>query len=369
LGSRLVFARERRFLFRMGENQGRHRLFIGTYTKGQSRGIYSVALDSATGALGEPEVAAEAPNPTFLALSPSRRFLYAVCANDGWASSFEVGPEARLRPVQQAAAGTGPTPCHITVDSTGRMALAANYHLGLAAVIPLGPGGTMGTPRVVAHTGKGPHPTRQTVPHVHSTYFAPDGRFAIVCDLGLDRIYTYAIDPDAVALFPGTPPFVTSAAGAGPRHLAFGRDGRRAYAINEIDSTIATYSFQPSNGGLTPLGAVSVIPSGYRGDATAAEVQVHPNGRFVYGSGRGPDTIAVFQADASTGTLTQVEIVPCGGKGPRSFSLSPGGEWLVCAHQDSDSLCSFRVDTLTGRLSRIPGSASIPMPVCVQFLD
>jgi 6-phosphogluconolactonase len=354
----------------MGENSGRHRLFIGTYTKGKSRGIYSAALDRATGVLEAPIAAADAPNPTFLALSPDRSLLYAVCANAGWASSFRVDPDgARLRAVQQAAAGAGPTPCHISVDATGTIALAANYHLGLAAAIPLNADGTMGTPRVVKHTGTGPHPTRQTQSHVHSAYFTPDGRFAVVCDLGLDRIYTYRIDREAVALAPGNPPFVASAPAAGPRHFAFGRDGAHGYAINEIDSTIVAYDVQASNGGLAPRQSVSVLPEGYRGDATAAEVQVHPGGRFAYGSGRGPDTIAVFAVDAATGALSPVEIVPCGGKGPRSFSLSPGGDWLVCAHQDSDTLCSFRIDRGTGRLSRIEGTISVPMPVCVLFLD
>jgi 6-phosphogluconolactonase len=353
----------------MGENTGSHRIFIGTYTKGKSRGIYSIALDSRTGALGQPNVAAEAPNPTFLALSPNHRFLYAVCANDGWASSFNVGPDAHLTPVHQLPAGTGPTPCHISVDASGRVALAANYHLGLAAAIPLEADGTMGAPRVVAHSGKGPHPTRQTTSHVHSTYFTRDGRFAIVCDLGLDRIYTYAIDRNAVALTAGTPPFVAAAPGAGPRHFAFGGDGRHAYVINELDSTIVAYDFHAPNGGLTPRGSVSVLPAGYKGEATAAEVQVHPNGRFVYGSGRGPDTIAVFAVDAATGALSLVEIVPCGGKGPRNFAISPGGDWLVCAHQDSDSLCSFRIDSASGRLERIPGTVAVPMPVCAVFLD
>jgi 6-phosphogluconolactonase len=354
----------------MGENIGRHRLFIGTYTKGESRGIYSVELDKATGALGKPAVAAEAPNPTFLALSPDRRFLYAVCAGDGWASSFGIDQvTGQLAAVQQVPAGSGPTPCHISVDKTGTIALAANYHLGLAAAIPLEKDGRMGKPRVVAHSGKGPHPTRQTTSHVHSAYFTPDGRFAIVCDLGLDRIYTYAIDRSAVALSPGTPPFVVTSPGAGPRHFAFGKDGPHAYAINELDSTVVAYAFQASNGGLAPVQTVSVLPAGYKGEATAAEVQVHPNGRFVYGSGRGPDTIAVFAIDGRTQTLSEVEIVPCGGQGPRSFSISPGGDWLVCAHQDSDSLCSFRIEANTGRLSRIPGSIAVPMPVCAVFLD
>jgi 6-phosphogluconolactonase len=354
----------------MGENKGRHRLFIGTYTKGKSRGIYSATLDLATGELGAPEVAAEATNPTYLALSPDRRFLYAVCANAAWAASFRVDPAAfRLSAVQQTASGTGPTPCHISVDATGRMALAANYHLGQAAAIPLNADGTLGAPRVVAHSGKGPHPVRQAQPHIHSTYFTPDGAFAVVCDLGLDRIYTYRIDREAVSLSPGAPPFVASAPGAGPRHFAFARDGAHGYAINELDNTIVAYDFRAPNGTLTPRQSVSVLPPGYSGDATAAEVVVHPGGRFAYGSCRGPDTLAVFAVDGPTGALSPVEIVPCGGKGPRSFSISPGGDWLVCAHQDSDTLCSFRIDGATGRLGRVAGTVSAPMPVCVLFLD
>src|SRR5579859_1985763 len=172
----------------MSGSRGPHRLYIGTYTKGGSRGIYSLTLDPGSGALGPPELAAEAPNPTFLALSPDRRVLYAVSAGPSWASSFRVDPSStRLAPIDQKPAGSGPTPCHIAVDSSGTIALAANYHLGQAAAIPLRPDGAFGEPRVVTHTGRGPHPTRQSSPHVHSTNYTPDGRFALVCDLGLDR--------------------------------------------------------------------------------------------------------------------------------------------------------------------------------------
>jgi 6-phosphogluconolactonase len=354
----------------MGEKGGRHRLFVGTYTKGASRGIYSVALDAETGALGAAVLAAEAPNPTFLALSPGREFLYAVCAGPAWASSFRIDPATgRLAPVQQKAPGDGPTPCHIAVDRTGRVALAANYHLGLAAAIPLSADGTLGEPRVVAHAGKGPHPTRQASSHVHSTNLAPDGRFAAVCDLGLDRIFTYAVDRDRVALTPGTPPFLAAAPGSGPRHLAFGKSGRHAYAINELANTIVVHGYEPRDGRLDPRQTVSVLPAGYAGDATGAEVAVHPNGRFLYGSCRGPDTLAVFSIDGASGALSPVENVPCGGRGPRHFSISPGGDWLVCAHQDSDTLCAFRVDAGTGRLRRVPESVTVPMPVCVLFLE
>jgi 6-phosphogluconolactonase len=355
----------------MGENPGRHyRLLIGTYTRGTSRGIYSATLDRATGVLGAPELEAEAPNPTFIALSPDRRHLYAVCAGPGWLSSFRVDPASpRLVPVQISTADASPTPCHVAVDVTGKIALAANYHLGKAAAVPLNPDGTFGTPRVVTHSGHGPHPTAQTSPHVHSTNITRNNRFALVCDLGLDQIYTYAIDPKAVELVQGTPPYIPSAPGAGPRHLAFNADGGLAYVINELDATVAVYGCDPSSARLTHLQTVSVLPAGHTGAFTAAEVKIHPGGRFLYASCRGPDTLGLFAVDGASGLLSLVEFVPCGGKGPRNFAVSPDGEWLVCAHQGSDTLCVFKIDPGSGRLKRIEGTIPVSMPVCVLFLD
>jgi 6-phosphogluconolactonase len=363
-----VSANADRFCFGMPEAPSQYRMFIGTYTKGSSRGIYSLCLDAATGRLGIPHLAAEAPNPTFIALSPDRGTLYAVCAGPAWASSYRVGTDGKsLAPIQQGVPGTGPTPCHVSVDPSGTIAIAANYHLGMAASIPLSGDGKLGTPRVVAHEGKGPHPTRQTTSHVHSTYFTPDGRFALVCDLGLDRVYTYVVDRAGVSLTPGTPPFLAVDAGSGPRHLAFGRDGRQVYVINELGNSVVAYDFTAANGGLTARQTVSVLPPGFQGESTAAEIKVHPGGLFAYGSSRGSDTIAVFSIDPRDGNLTPLEFVPCGGKGPRSFSLSDDGRWLVCAHQDSDTLCSFGVDALSGRLTRVPGTVAVSMPVCVLF--
>jgi 6-phosphogluconolactonase len=351
----------------MGNN--RHRFLVGTYTRAGSRGIYAAEIDARTGVLGEPALAAESPNPTFLALAPDGRHVYAVCAGPAWASSFRVEPGSpALAPVQLATADAGPTPCHIAVDGAGRLAVAANYHLGLAAVIPLGADGALGAPRTVAHSGRGPHPRRQDSPHVHSANFSPDGRFALVCDLGLDRIYSYRIDRDLAALAPGPHPFVSSAPAAGPRHLAFAASGRHAYVINELDNTVVAYAYEAESGRLCPLQSVSVLPEGYAGEATAAEVRVHPAGRFLYGSCRGSDTIAVFAIDPPTGRLTPVETVPCGGKSPRNFAISPDGAWLVCAHQASNSLCSFGIDAGSGRLRRVAGPVAVSMPVCVLFL-
>lgn len=348
----------------------RHRLFVGTYTKASSRGIYSVELDAITGTLGAPELAGEATNPTFLALSPNQRFLYAVCAGPGWLSSFSVDPGTlRLAPVHRNAPDAGPAPCHVAVDRSGRIALAANFHLAQAAAIPLWPDGTVGTPRIVVHTGKGTHPTKQLGPHVHSANFSPDNVFAVVCDLGLDKIFTYRIDPEAVALFPGTPPFLATSPASGPRHLAFDMSGRHAYAINELDNTVVAYDFDAFNGGLAARQVVSVLPPGFSGNASAAEVCLHPNGRFLYASCRGSDTLAVFVVDPVSGALALVEVVPCGGKGPRSFAISHDGAWIVCANQDSNSLTALQVDGGSGRLKQAAGSAPVSMPVCALFVD
>ena len=190
-----------------------------------------------------------------------------------------------------------------------------------------------------------------------------------MCDLGLDRIYTYRVDRASVSLVPSDPPYVETAPASGPRHFAFGAGGRHAYAINELDNTLVAYDYLVSNGGLVRLQAVSVLPTGHRGEATAAEVRVHPNGRFVYGSCRGPDTISVFSIHGATGALAPIETVPCGGRGPRSFSISPDGRWLVCAHQDSGTPVLFQIGPRDGppkrgagfgfgldaRLRRLPG--------------
>jgi 6-phosphogluconolactonase len=255
----------------------------------------------------------------------------------------------------------------VAVDAAGRLGLAANYHLGQVAALPLRPDGSLGEPRVITHSGKGPHPARQTSPHPHSNNFAPDGRFALVCDLGLDRIYTYAVDREATALVPAVPPYLATTPGSGPRHLAFGPSGRSAYAINELGNTVVVYAYDAAAGTLSERQSLSVLPAGFKGEASAAEVAIHPSGRFLYASCRGSDTLSVFAIDGGSGRLAHVETVPCGGKGPRHFSLSPGGHWLVCAHQDSDSLCSFEVDS-GGRLGRLAGSVAVPMPVCALFL-
>jgi 6-phosphogluconolactonase len=348
-----------------------HHLYFGTYTRDGSKGIYALTLDPATGALTAPEVAAEAKGPSFIALSPDHRFLYAVSESEQMAAAFAVAPgTGQLTSLQLPQPAGGVAPCHLAVDATGRTLVVANYHTGIVAALPIRADGTLGPPgSVIQHNGSSINPERQASPHVHSVTVSPDNRHVIVCDLGLDKIFTYRLDPAAAKLTPAEPPFVATAPGAGPRHFKFSPDGRHAFAIAEMGSTLTAYAYVSANGALTPLDTRSTLPADFKGTSSCAEVRVHPNGRFVYGSNRGHDSIAVFAFAAASGRLTPVEFTPTGGKSPRNFALSPDGAWLVAANQYSNSLTVFRVDADTGRLTRVAASAQISTPVCVLFLD
>lgn len=350
----------------------RHLVFLGTYTRsGTSQGIYSVWLDTESGALSAPLVAAAAVDPGWITLSPDRRLLFAVHPSPGQAIVFKVDhATGRLTPLAPPGA-TAPAapPSHLAVDATGRTLLAANYAEGYVAAIPIHPDGSLGPPHAIRHEGRSVHPTRQDKPRVHSVTLSPDNRHVIVADLGLDRIFTYALDSATARLAPAVPPWVATAPGAGPRHCTFGADGRHAYVINELDNTITVYAYDSRHGALSPRQTVPTLPAGDNTPNITAEIRLHPNGRFVYGSNRGHDSIAVFSVAAATGDLTPIEIVPSGGRTPRNFALSPDGKWLVCSHQDTDLLTVFRVDAATGRLTRTSYTAAVPKCICVLFCE
>lgn len=350
-----------------------HLIYLGTYTRNStSKGIYAVRLDSSTGSLGAPELVMEATDPAWLALSPDKKFLYAIHGSAAQAIGFKVDPAtAKLTPLPANAdhASAANPPSHLAVDATGRVLLAANYRDGFVASIVLRPDGALGGVAKISHEGRSVHETRQEKPHVHSVTLAPDNRFAIVADLGLDKVFSYALDPQAAKLTSANPPFVATTPGAGPRHFKFGRDGRHGYVINELNSTVTVFDYDARRGTLTPRQSVPTLPSDFKSPSTTAEVRVHPNGRFLYGSNRGHDSIAVFAIHPTTGELTPIEITPTGGKTPRNFALSPDGNWLVCGHQDTPLLTVLRVDSASGRLTRTPHAASVPSCVCVLFVD
>ena len=351
-------------------------IFLGTYTPagGESRGIYTVRLDPATGALTEPVLVAETPNPTFLAWHPDGRTLYALSESGtingkpgGALTSFRYdAAAASLAPLNTEPTG-GIGLAHVGVDATGRVAVAVSYHGGQVASFPILADGRLGArASLISKTGElGPNAKRQDKPHPHSVTFSKDSRFAYICDLGLDRIYHYQLDPITAGLTPAGE--TASVPGAGPRHSKFSADGKFLYVINELSGTIEVFAADSASGALTRKQAISTLPGGFAGESICAEIRVSPDGRFVYGSNRGHDSLAVFARDAAKGTLTLVEIVPTGGKHPRNFNLSPDGRWLVCGNKDSDNVTVFRVDPVSGRLSRTARTLKVPQAVCVLF--
>lgn len=351
-------------------------LFLGTYTPagGASRGIQAVRLDPATGTLGEPVLAAETANPTFLAWHPDGRTLYALTESGtvngkpgGALAAYRFDPATGglTRLNVEPAGGIGLA--HVGVDATGRTAAVISYHGGYVAAFPIRADGSLGArTTLIPHGGPlGPNTNRQDKPHPHSVTFSPDNRFVHVCDLGLDRIFRYALDPAAATLTPAGE--TASRPGAGPRHGKFSADGKFLYVINELNGTIEVFAADPATGALTRVQTAATLPAGFTGENICAEIRLSPDGRFVYGSNRGHDSLAVFARDAATGMLTPVEIVPTGGKHPRNFNLSPDGRWLVCANKDSDNVTVFARDAATGRLTRTAQSLGVPQAVCVLF--
>jgi 6-phosphogluconolactonase len=354
-------------------------IFIGTYTKTTSRGIYAVHLDAKTGALDTPVLAAETANPGFLALGPQGNRLYAI---EDITAPDKTGGGVRAYALDAAASkltflndqpSGGGSLTHLVVDATARMLVAVSYGDGYVVSFPVESDGSLGSHRsFIRHQGPlGPNASRQDKPHAHSVTLSPDNRFAFVCDLGLDRVMSYRLNPTAATLAPNDPPFIAIKPGAGPRHSKFSADGRFYYVLDEIDGSITACAYDAAHGAGTTIQHISTLPVGFvvKDEDRAAEIRIHPNGAFVYASNRGDDSIAVFARDPIKGTLSLIEIVPSGGKAPRNFALSPDGTWLVCAHQDSDTLAAFHVDPVNGRLTRIPGTVSVPQPICVLFAN
>jgi 6-phosphogluconolactonase len=350
-------------------------VYVGTYTGPKSKGIYRLEMDPATGKLSAPSLAGEVVNPSFLAIHPNRHFLYAVGElNDfagkkgGAVSAFAIDPKSGdLKLLNQESSG-GAGPCHVVVDKQGKHVLAANYTGGNAIVLAIGSDGRLGEQTAfVQHKGKGTDPSRQEAPHAHSINLDPANRFAFVADLGLDQVFSYRYDTDKGTLTANDPPSVHMAPGAGPRHLAFHPSGRYAYVINEMANTVTAMKYDAERGVLTTFQTVPTLPKGVKGNSTA-EVQVHPSGKFLYGSNRGHNSIAVFRIDQATGELTPAGQQGEGIKTPRNFGIDPSGKFLVVANQGSDSLVVFRIDPESGELKPTGHKAEVGAPVCVKFL-
>jgi 6-phosphogluconolactonase len=349
--------------------------YIGTYTGPKSQGIYVARFDAATGKLSSPELAAAVKNPSFLVLDPKRPFLYAVSEMDsfngqktGAVSGFRIEASTGKLTLlnQRSSGGAGPT--HLAVDREGKCVLVANYGSGSVAVLPLAADGSLEEPSArVQHRGTSVNRERQAGPHAHFITTDPANRFALTCDLGLDKVLVYQLDAAKGLLTPNDPPAAQVEPGSGPRHLAFDPHGRFAYLINEMTATLTVFDYDAKNGTLKEVQTCSTLPDGFSGFKSGAEVQVHPSGKFVYASNRGHDSLAAFAIDRRSGRVKLVGHQSAGGKTPRHFALDPTGKWLLAENQDSDSIVVFRVDMATGGLSPAGQTVTIGSPVCVVF--
>jgi 6-phosphogluconolactonase len=352
------------------------RVYVGTYTQGSnSKGIYLFELDLASGALKPQGLAGEAVNPSFLAIHPSRKYLYAVGEvsdfagkKTGGVSAFTIDPKTGKLSLlnQQSSRGTGP--CHLVVDRDGKNALVANYGGGSVAALPIQDDGRLAeASSYIQHEGKSVNPSRQEAPHAHSINLDAMNRFAFAADLGLDKVLVYRFDGSKGLLSPHEPPAASVAPGAGPRHFAFHPGGRHAYVINELANTVTAFSYDPDRGILKELQTISTLPKDFTGTSHTAEVVVHPSGRFVYGSNRGHDSIAIFAID-NEGKLTAVAHQGKGIRVPRNFAVDPTGAYLLVGNQDGNTIAVFKIDVRTGELAPAGEPVECPRPVCLRMI-
>lgn len=352
-------------------------VYVGTYTRGDSPGVYVYRLDMKTGALTQASTAPQVASPSFLDIAPSKRFLYTINEvgefagkKSGGVSAFAIDPEdGSLELInQQSSVGTGP--CHISVDQTGRCALVANYGGGSVAMLPIAADGSLGEASdFVQHEGSSVDPRRQKEPHAHSINVDPTNQYAFAADLGLDQILCYRIDLENGKLPAHDPPFTTVSGGEGPRHFAFHPNGKFAYLITEMGNKFVAYTYDAGRGALDEIQMVSTLPEVWEGTSYCADAHVSPDGRFLYGSNRGHDSIAIFAIDEKTGTLSLIDIPSCGGQNPRNFGIDPTGAFLLAANGQTNNIAVFRIDKETGRIAPTGHEAQVPTPVCVRMME
>jgi 6-phosphogluconolactonase len=353
-------------------------MYVGTYTKAPSKGIYAYRFQSATGEvtpLGAAGLAAETENPSFLAVHPNQRFLYAVNEvsryegkDAGSVSAFAIDRATGTLTLLNRVSSRGGGACHLSLDRAGKWLFVANYGGGSVAAFPVHDDGTLGEASAFfQHEGKSVNAARQSGPHAHETVVSPDNRFVLAADLGLDKVFTYRLDPAKGGLAPGEPPFATIAPGSGPRHLAFRPDGKFVYVLKEMLSAVVAFRYDAGGGTLAELQTLSTVPEGFSGDNSGAELATHPSGKFLYASNRGDDSIAIFRVDATKGTLTSAGRVSTQGKTPRGFAIDPSGRFLVAGNQNSGTVVVFRIDQQTGGLTPTGTVLQVGSPVNVVF--
>jgi len=352
-------------------------LYVGTYTEKGSEGIYVYKFNAESGKLSKLHTVKNVVQPSYLTVNTSRTHLYAVNElveyegkKSGSVSAFAIDQKTGNLTLINRQPSLGEAPCHISVTKNGKFALVANYLGGNVSVYPIETDGRLGVSVDLAqHTGSGPNKERQESAHAHSINLDNKDRFAVAADLGVDKLMIYRFDDKTGKLTTNSAqPFFQTKAGAGPRHFAFHQNGKFAFVINELTSSITAFSFDENMGTLNELQTISTLPESYSGTNTCADIRISPNGKFLYGTNRGHDSLAVYKIDEQSGKLNFVEHAPTGGKTPRNFTIAPNGRFLLAANQNSDSIIVFKIDAKTGKLKQTENGASVSMPVCLKLI-
>ncbi|APG59489.1 lactonase family protein [Christiangramia salexigens] len=349
-----------------------NRMYVGTYTKkeghvdGKAKGIYLVNQNPENGSLELITTAAHLINPSFIKVGKMGRYLLAVSelgpgdGNYGLIYSYEIKNDGSLREISKKQTG-GLAPCHIAVDKSGKYVFVSNYLGGIVMVYKLATDGSLTETQKLTLN-------KPASANAHSVKLSGDNRLAYIADLGNDKIWIYKLNSYEGKLTPHEQVSVSLKEGSGPRHLSLGKNGRFAYVINELNSTISTFEIL-KNGGLKEIQNISSLPENYRQKNAAADIHIHPSGKILYVSNRGHDSIGVFKIDADTGKLTKTEIVPVAGKTPRNFTISPYGKYLYAASQDTGNITTFNIQPETGKLKIQPSVFEIKTPVCLEFVN
>lgn len=342
-------------------------LYTGTFSTRGSKGIYVFNFDRKSGKLTEVQTVESGTSPSFMDFSPDRKYLYSINGDrEGLVVAYKINPEnGFLTKINEQPSKGGPA--HVSVDPKGRFVYISNYGGGTLNVFPLNKDGSLAAAsEIIKYEGSGPNLQRQKAPHTHSAVPSKDGKFLYVSDLGTDKIMIYQVKKNG-KLQPANTPFFKSTSGAGPRHFAFHPSGKFAFSVNELTSTITSLLVNRSTGALTSIEEMNMFPEDFKGTTYAADVHVSPDGKFVYASNRGHDSLVIFAIDQATGKLTLVGHESTGGKYPRNFMIDSKGEFVLAANQNSDNILIFKRDKSTGKLTRI-GEYNVPAPVCIQQL-
>jgi 6-phosphogluconolactonase len=343
-------------------------LYVGTYEKG----IYGYRFNADTGALDPMGVVAKIASPSFLASDREYRHLYAVSEaeqGDGAVASFAVNRETGALTAINSLSSAGTSPCHLAVDHTGKLLMAANYGSGSVPVFPVGADGKLGEmSKLLTAEGSSVNHERQQGPHAHQTVISADNKFLYVPDLGLDRIRIYRLDPAALKVTPNDPPFAKEEAGYGPRHMVLSPDGKFVYVVNELKSFVTVFSRNASTGALEAIQKAPTLPEGYSGENAPAEILIDRAGKHIYASNRGAGSIAVLSIDSATGKLTQVQVADVGGSTPRGVEIDPSGKLLFAGDQKGNRFVTFKIDAASGKLTLTGQSYELPTPVAFYFV-